>query len=93
MQNELTPPTQVVSGTQLITDKNTAQKTKTRRNIDIIKLYLPGRVQVTTHVLVGLPQDSDVPCLFHVLNKGKGWEGQAVLLLVLQCCKLPRRSE
>lgn len=35
------------------------------------------------HVPGALPQDLDAPCLFHVLNKGKGSEVLAVLLLVL----------
>lgn len=35
------------------------------------------------HVPGALPQDSDAPCLFHVLSKGKGSGVPVVLLLVL----------
>lgn len=41
------------------------------------------RVQGTMHVPGALPRDSDAPCLFHVLSKGKGSGVPAVLLLVL----------
>lgn len=51
------------------------------------------RVQGTMHVPGALPQDLDAPCLFHVLNKGKGLEVPAVVLLVLPCYRLLRLRE
>lgn len=41
------------------------------------------RVQGKMHVPGALPQDLDAPCLFHVLNKGKGPGVPVVSLLVL----------
>lgn len=51
------------------------------------------RVQGTTHVPGALLQDSNAPCLFHVLNKGKGPEVQAAVLLVLPYYRLLRPWE
>lgn len=53
----------------------------------------PVRAQGTMHVPVALQQDLGVPYLFHVQCKGMGQEDPVVLLLVLQCCTQPRRSE
>lgn len=52
-------------------------------SLKIKKFILLERVQGTMHVPGALPQDLGAPCLFHVLNKGKGSGVPVVLLLVL----------